>query len=374
MKQLRILVVTPVFSLAGVPLAQVRFARALARRGHEVELVIGNIDESHPFPSAPEIKVTHLKKTNARAMLLPLIKVFKNAKPDVVFSAEDHLNAIVLLAAILSGSKAKISGSSRVTPFDTYPKRFFSKGTVLKQLMKAVMWRADALTCVSKDMVQQYQMVFDNSPHVAVYNIVDDASSRIRMLEPVDEPWLLADDGIPVIIAAGCLGPWKGFDTLILAMKELLKTKKARLLILGDGPSRAELERMIFENGLQDSVKLPGYVSNPLKYYRNADAFVLSSRVEGLPNVLVEAMMCGCTPVSTNCPTGPRELLDGGKYGYLVPVDDPIAMAAAIGQALDFPVQTDVLSEAVRPFAEDAVINMHFKILGLDNYLVGHSI
>ncbi len=365
MKKLKILVVTPVFALSGVPLAQIRFARALANRGHEVELVIGNIHPDYPFPDVPEITVRHLQKRNARAMLLPLIKLFKNAKPDVVFSAEDHLNAFVLLAAILSGTKAKISGSSRVTPYDTYPKRFLSKGTILKQLMKAVMWRADALTCVSIDMVQQYRTVFDDPPHVAVYNIVDDASSRLRMMEPVNDPWLVDDDGVPVIVAAGRLAPWKGFDTLVLAMKELLKTKHARLLILGDGPSRADLEGMITENGLQDSVKLPGYVSNPLKYYRNADVFVLSSRVEGLPNVLVEAMMCGCTPVSTDCPTGPREVLDGGKYGYLVPVDDPIAMAAAIAEAMDAPKSRELLSKAIIPFAEDAVIDRHFEILGL---------
>jgi glycosyltransferase involved in cell wall biosynthesis len=367
MKKLKIVVITSLFSLAGVPLAQIRFARALARRGHEVELVIGNIDSSHPFPSTPEIKVTNLKKKNARNMLFPIIKIFRDTKPDVVFSAEDHLNAFVLLAAILSGTKAKVSGSSRVTPFDTYPKKLFSKGTLLKPLIKAVMYRADALTCVSKDMVEQYRTIFANPPHIDVYNIVDDVSSRQRMMEPIDEPWLLMDDHVPILIAAGKLAPWKGFDNLIMAMKILKSSRKARLLILGDGPSRADLELMIAVNGLEDSVKLTGYVANPLKYYRHADVFVLSSRVEGLPNVLVEAMMCGCTPVSTDCPTGPSEVLQNNKYGYLVPVDDPSAMAAAITKAIDAPITEALLSEAIEPFSEDAVISRHFKILGLSD-------
>lgn len=361
---MKIAVITPNFTIAGVPLAQIRFARALANRGHEVELVIGYIDPGYAFPSAPEISIRHLGKRNARGMLLPLVDYFRRNRPEVVFSAEDQLNAFVLLAAILSGTKAKISCSSRVTPYDTYPNRFFSKGTVLKQLMKAVMHRADALTCVSKDMVEQYRTVFDNPPHVAVYNIVDDASSRQRMFEPVDEPWLL-DDGVPTLVAAGRLAPWKGFDNLIMAMKALVMTRQARLLILGDGPSRMDLERMIVDNDLQQSVKLPGYVANPLKYYRNADVFVLSSRVEGLPNVLVEAMLCGCTPVSTDCPTGPSEVLDGGNYGYLVPVDDPLAMAAAIAKAIDAPIPEALLSAAVKPFAEDAVIDRHFEVLGI---------
>lgn len=362
---MKIAVILPTFTISGVPLAQIRFARALANQGHQVELVIGYINPDYVLPEIPEISVRHLNIRHARNLLFPLIAYFRRQAPDVVFSAEDQLNAIVLLAAKLSGSKAKVSCSSRVTPFDTYPDKLLHKGTVLKQLMKLVMSRADALTCVSKDMVDQYRTIFTPAPHVCVYNIVDDAGSRQRMLEPVDEPWLLMDDGVPVLVAAGRLAPWKGFDVLLLAMKELLKTRPARLLILGDGPSRPDLQKMIDDNSLQQSIKMPGYVANPLKYYRNASVFVLSSRVEGMPNVLVEAMMCGCTPVSTDCPTGPRELLDGGKYGYLVPMNDPLAMAQAIIKALDSPIAKPLLDEAVLPFAEQTVIQRHFDILGL---------
>jgi len=108
-----------------------------------------------------------------------------------------------------------------------------------------------------------------------------------------------------------------------------------------------------------------GYVENPLKYFARADVFVLSSLVEGMPNVLVEAMMSGCTPVSTDCPTGPRELLQGGKYGYLVPMRDPQAMSAAIECALDNPISRTLLDEAVAPFEENRVIDRHFELLGL---------
>ncbi len=99
--------------------------------------------------------------------------------------------------------------------------------------------------------------------------------------------------------------------------------------------------------------------------------FVLPCRIapdgdrDGLPNVLVEAMLCGCTPVSTDCPTGPREVLQEGRYGYLVPMRDPEAMAAAIQRALDNPIPAALLAEAVKPFAEDAVIRRHFEVLGL---------
>lgn len=362
---MRISVITPVFSIAGVPLAQVRFARALARRGHQVDLVIGRIDPSYPFPDVPEINVIELGKAQVRSMLQPLRRYLQTAKPDVVFSAEDHLNAVVLLAAITTGSRAKISCSSRVTPFDTYSNAFLSKRWVLKQFMRAVMWRANALTCVSKDMVLQYRTIFRNSPHVAVYNIVDDKRSRELMMDPVDHPWL-ADPPGNVLVAAGRLAPWKGFGDLIRAVKLLVdRGRDVRLLILGDGPLRAELEAQISALDLGGSVQLVGYVANPLKYFSRARVFVLSSLVEGLPNVLVEAMMCGCTPVSTNCPTGPDEVLEGGRFGHLVPVHDSEAMADAIGKALDSPTPKAMLDLAVQPFEETTVINRHFEVLGI---------
>ena len=361
---MKITVVTPRYTIAGVPLAQCRFARALSEQGHFVDLVIGYVEPGYAVPPSERIRVEVWNRPRVLAMLLPLVRYLRRAAPDVVFSAEDHLNTVVLLAAILAGSKARISGSSRVTPFDTYSNRLFSKRWVLKQAARLVMGRADALTCVSADMVAQYRRVFTNPPHVCVYNIVDDRAARQRMAEPVSHPWLERRE-MPVLVAAGRLAPWKGFGDLIAAMTLVTQSRSARLLILGDGPLRAELQDAIARHGLSECVQLLGYVDNPLKYFANADAFVLSSHVEGMPNVLVEAMMCGCTPVATDCPTGPRELLQNGRYGYLVPMRDPEALAAGMLRALDHPIPPARLAEAVKPFEEHAVIDRHFEILGL---------
>jgi glycosyltransferase involved in cell wall biosynthesis len=323
------------------------------------------VDPGLAVPESAGVNVIALERRNVRSMLLPFWRYLRKAKPDVVFSAEDHLNALVLLTAILARSKAKISGSSRVTPFDTYSRIPFTKRWFLKQLMRAVAWRADALTCVSRDMVEQYRRVFRTPAHLCVYNIVDDRASRARLDEPVDDAWFTVKDR-PVIVAAGNLAPWKGFADLIRAVSELSRRgRPVRLVILGEGPHRSELERLVVELGLEDSVRLPGHTDNPLKFFARADAFALSSVVEGMPNVLVEAMMCGCTPVSTDCPTGPREVLQDGRFGYLVPVRDPVALAAGIERALDNPIPKEVLAEAVRPFEESAVLRRHFEVLGL---------
>ena len=150
---MKIGVITPRYAISGVPLAQLRFARALAEDGHEVDLIIGRVDPHLTVPDVPGGTVHVLRKPNVRSMFVPLCTYLKRNKPDVVFSAEDHLNALVLLAAIVTRSSVKISGSCRVRPFDTYSNVPFTKRWFLKHLMRAVSWRADALTCVSREMV-----------------------------------------------------------------------------------------------------------------------------------------------------------------------------------------------------------------------------
>lgn len=365
---MKICVAVSAFSRTGVPLAQLRFARALAEKGHDVDYLIGGIDMRYPemtYPKVPGVNVITLDKTKVRNMFFPLSSYLKTAKPDIVFSAEDHFNGMFLLAAITTGSKAKISGSSRVPPSDSYSNALLSKRWFKKQMMRAVMWRADALTCVSKDMVDDYRHYFGSStPHVGVYNIIVDKSSQQRMQEPLDDPWF-SDRSSPLLVAAGTLTTRKGFADLIRAMNELSKTRVARLVILGEGPLRPELQSLIDNFGLADSVSLHGLVDNPLKYYARSDIFVLSSYAEGLPNVLIEAMMCGCTPVATDCRTGPREVFDNDKFGYLVPVGDHVAMAKAIALAIDRPISKEQIAEAIQSFTPDAVISHHFKILGL---------
>ena len=352
------------YAITGVPLAQARLASALAARGHEVDLIVGFVAEGLPVPVVDGVTVIHLNRPKARHILFDMVKYLRKRKPDAIFSAEDHLNAIVIASALLSGSKAKITGSSRVNPFDTYSQKVLSKRWFLKQITAALMWRANVLTCVSKAMVDQYRTLFRNAPHVCVYNIVDTPAARARIAEPVDHPWF-TDRSIPVLVAAGQLGPWKGFSDLIAAVHIVAQKRPVRLAIFGDGAQRAELQAQIDQLGLTEVISLEGHVTNPLKYFAHAGAFVLSSHFEGMPNVLIEAMVAGCTPVATDCPTGPREILESGRYGYLVPMKDPVALAAGIETALSNPINPKILDEAIKPFQEDTVLSEHFRLLGI---------
>lgn len=362
-KPRQILVVVARYSISGVPLAQIRLARALTAAGHRVTLMFGYVGE-HDVPVVEGVEVISPGIAKTRRLLPSLIRYLSRRKPDIVFTAEDHLNAIVLVAAILSGSRARISCSSRVTPLDTYANTPFTKRWFLKHISRATAWRATALTCVSEDMVAQYARVFPRSRHQCIYNIVDDPTNRRRLAEEVDDSWIGTGD-MPLAFAAGSLNPWKGFADAIAAIA-ILRDRgfDVRLLILGEGPQREELETLIEARNLSERVRLAGHVDNVLKYFARGDLFILSSHVEGLPNVLVEAMMCGLPVVATDCPTGPREVLQSGRFGTLVKVGDPASLADGIERALGAPVDDALLKEAVAPFAVDAVLKRHFESLG----------
>ncbi|BCA63516.1 hypothetical protein HMP09_2750 [Sphingomonas sp. HMP9] len=362
---MKICVVVARFSLTGVPLTQIRFARALAALGHDVDLVFGHVGSEAKVHDLGAARLEVLGPATARGMLLPFCRYLRRAKPDIVFSSQDNLNGFVLLAAILTGSKAKISGSSRVNPFFTYSNRLLTRKWVFKQAMRAVMWRADALTCVSEGMVQEYRALFRHAPHVTVYNLVDDAPSRARISEPIDHAWFV-DKTTPIVVSAGTLSPRKGFSDLIAAFNRLVQDgRDIRLVIFGEGPSRGELEQQVHALGLADRVSLPGEITNPLRYFARADVFAMTSYFEGLGNVLIEAMMCGCSLVATDCPSGPAEILGFGRYGKVVPVGDHEALAAAIASQLDHPTPAKILAEGVVRFSEDAVLARHFDLLGL---------
>ena len=183
---MNICVISPILNIAGVPLAQIRLSRALSRMGHNVDLVFGHVQDGNIVSELKDVNVIDFKKKNIRSIIFKLCKYLICKKPDIIFSAEDHLNIIVSFCVIVTGSKAKISASSRVTPYDTYSKKIFTKKWFLKFLFKLTSWRIDLLTCVSEDMVGQYHKVFGHTKHVCIYNIVSDENNLKRMNEPVD--------------------------------------------------------------------------------------------------------------------------------------------------------------------------------------------
>jgi glycosyltransferase involved in cell wall biosynthesis len=180
---------------------------------------------------------------------------------------------------------------------------------------------------------------------------------------PLDHPWL-APGAPPVVLGVGRLARQKDFATLIRAFKAVRSLRPARLIILGEGQERAKLEALITAERLAGDVSLQGFEPNPFRYMRRAAVLALSSVHEGLPGVLIQAMACGTPVVSTDCPSGPAEILEDGRWGRLVPVGDADAMAAGIAAALDDPAPPDVAARAAA-FSVEAAVSAYLKVLSV---------
>jgi glycosyltransferase involved in cell wall biosynthesis len=188
-----------------------------------------------------------------------------------------------------------------------------------------------------------------------------------KATEPVQHPWFV-DNRVPIILAAGRLHRQKDFPTLLRAFSLLRQNRPCRLVILGDGKKRRRkaLRQLAKQLGIEKDVSLPGFVENPFAYMARANLFVLSSAWEGFGNVIVEALACGCPVVSTDCRSGPREILDNGRYGRLVPVGDPEALARAMLEALDDPdnpCDRETRIQRAMEFSVDKIVDEYLKVL-----------
>jgi glycosyltransferase involved in cell wall biosynthesis len=197
---------------------------------------------------------------------------------------------------------------------------------------------------------------------VAIHNPVLTPAFRERATARIEHPWLAAGSA-PVVIAVGRLVRQKDFATLIRAFARVRKQRRVRLLILGEGPLRGALEHLAGETGVAADVRLPGRVANAPAWMARAAVFALSSAWEGFGRVLVEALAVGCPVVSTDCPSGPREILGDGAFGPLVPVGDDAALAAAIGSVLDRPPDRKLLMQRAEVFSLERGVDRYLEVL-----------
>ena len=195
-----------------------------------------------------------------------------------------------------------------------------------------------------------------------IYNPVVSKDLLQKANEIPDHPWF-NESGPPIVLAIGRLHDQKDFPTLLTAFARLLSQCPARLIILGEGSLRPTLLALAHSLQISEHVDFPGFVKNPFAYLAKARLFVLSSRYEGLGNVLIEAMACGCPVVSTDCPFGPAEILENGRWGKLVPTEDPEALAKAMIDTMDTPPQRDALRERASYFSVERAVDRYEELL-----------
>lgn len=217
---------------------------------------------------------------------------------------------------------------------------------------------------VSEDAASEYRDFMKNSNVETIYNpVVNNEILELSHLT-VDHKWLVdTERSYKVLVTAGRLSAQKNHAWMIQMLKQLKKTNDVKLLILGEGPLKEELQKQVKDMKLEDCIDFVGFTSNPYTFFAKSDAFILTSNYEGLPTVLIEALACGCNIVSTNCPTGPREILDSGKYGWLVECGDMQGYIAAITECLEKPHNKAVLQERAAVFSYEAALTKYENLI-----------
>jgi glycosyltransferase involved in cell wall biosynthesis len=335
-------------------------ANGLSERGHQVDLILARAEGPYLKDVSKQVSIINLDKGRISSSLLPLVNYLRRARPDVLLSAMTHVNIIAVLARMLAASSAVLAVSERASLTNNLPASL--KETLIRALIRPFYHHADVVVCPSKGIEEQLQHSFKlNKRHlITIYNPLDIEKIQLRMADDCVHPWM-SDSGAPVILAVGRLAAQKDYPNLISAFGKLRASRPARLVILGEGDAHA-LKQLVQALNLEHDVAFVGFQENPYSWIARCHLFVLSSASEGLPNVLLEALACGARVVSTDCPTGPNEILEAGRWGALVPVRDPEALAKAMAEALDGTDPPDGRLRA-NDFAMDRVLDRYEHVL-----------
>ena len=366
----------------GVARCILDLAEELSSDGHRVDLVLCSATGAH-LPRlqriAETINVVELRRSflyaayfmalapmDVPALLLhamwsrrPLITLpylpglahyLRRERPTALLAAKTPANLAALWAARQAGIQTRIVISERTHLTSEFANR---RGwRFLLPVIRRNYRRADVPTAVSHGVADALAQCSDvpREEIATIYNGVVNADLLKQASKKIDSRWFQPNSP-PVILGTGRFVPQKDFATLLRAFARVRTTRQARLVILGEGELRPALEALACELGVDADVDLPGFVQNPFAYMAHAAVFALSSAWEGLPNVIIQALAVGCPVVSTDCPSGPAEILDGGSYGRLVPVQDDAALAQAIAATLDEPPRRERLRERARCFS-----------------------
>ena len=282
-----------------------------------------------------DVPVVDLGAARLRKAVGALARYLRRERPDVLFTVSSGPNLIGALANRLAPDPARRLILSERNTFSVFREARRPKWLPIRTVSRWLYHQADRILAVS-DGVADDLTAYLGLPEenvIAVYNPIVDESLEQLAAEPIDHPWFGGE--VPVVLAVGRLVPQKDYPTLLRAFAEVRRTRPARLVVLSGGAHRPDLETLATELGIGDDVDFAGFKLNPFSYMRACDVYVLSSLFEGLPGALIQALACGAPAVSTDCPSGPNEIVKPGENGFLVPVGDVSALGNAIVRLLD---------------------------------------
>lgn len=349
----------------GAERVMLTLADEFAKRGACVDLVVtrarGELCNSVP----PRVRLVDLGVKRIASSVFPLVRYIRKNRPVSIVSAMSAANVIAVAARLLAGVGLQLVLVEHTTLSASKGARKTLRSRMLPFFMSVTYRNADALVAVSDGVARDLALSIGISRERirVIYNPVIGSAFFEKIAGETEHPWF-DDPSLQVVLGLGRLTKAKDFELLIRAF-DLLRSERssARLVIFGEGEERAALEKLVVTLGLSDYVDLPGFVANPYPYLRRSSVFALSSRWEGLPTVLIEALACGCPIVSTDCPSGPREILNGGNTFPLVGVGDVLGLFLALESQIDRRgSSTPFVDER---FSVDCAVSQYVKCLGL---------
>lgn len=337
----------PSFSGGGAERVMLNVAEGLLNAGFKVEILVLRNDGAFANEVPPGVTVIDLKAKHARSALLPAIRYLRSAaSPDLIFTNLPHIDALITLGAKLACYNRPIIPVLHNTFSIQFKRLPWHKRHLVKACASWVLRRAKTIVAVSDGVRQDAAAQLNLAPTKirVIYNPVFTPKLKGLAALPFTHAWLTTPRSVPVICAVGRLTAQKDFPTLLKAVAKVRESRPLRLLILGEGPDRADLEELARKSNIEDSVALTGFLSNPHACVARCDGLVMSSLWEGFGNVLVEALTVGTPIASTDCPSGPKEILEDGKWGYLAKPGDAQSIADAIAGLIDAPKPTPPVS------------------------------
>ncbi|WP_227815620.1 glycosyltransferase [Nitrogeniibacter aestuarii] len=364
----RIAIYTPDLSTGGVGKMRTHLMWEMVRRGYEVDLLVARTD-SPLFGRIPDaVHVEQIGTTHPFYSLFPLVRYFRSRKPTVLLTDRLRLSKACQRAVSWSRVPTRLYLSMH-NPLSvkldalSEPKRKRLHGDFMQWALKN-----DRLIAVSDgvaaDLVEHIGVPAEFISTVT--NPVITPEILQLAAQPLDHPFFGSHHD-PVVLAAGRMTEQKDFPTLLRAFERVRRERRVKMVLLGDQAGHfAELEAMVRTLGIEDDVSFPGFEPNPYRYMARADVFALSSRWEGFGNVMVEALATGLPVVATDCPVGPREILQDGALGPLVPMGDSQALANGIMQMLDERPAAERLQAGVAKYTVEHSVDGYLKAFGLD--------
>jgi glycosyltransferase involved in cell wall biosynthesis len=359
----RIAIVLPNLAGGGAERLSLDLAGEFIARGYAVDFVLLQKFGALLQLTPSKAQIHELGACRFRSVPLAFARYLRRRRPDAVIANMWPLTTTCVTGAILSRHAGRIV----VVDHNPLSRQYAQRGRSTKLSMSAsigTLYRlADARIGVSSGVVDDLAAIggISRTRFEVIYNPVPvrDAAAADALLV-ADAAWG-AGQGARIL----SVGSFKAQKNQALAIRALARApaEMGRLLLLGDGPMRNELAALAAAEGVADRVIMPGFFADPSPFYRSADLFVLSSDYEGFGNVIVEALSFGLPVVSTDCPSGPAEILENGRYGRLVPVGDADALARAMGEALAATHDREALRRRARDFSLEAAADRYLALL-----------